>query len=374
MEIEQAIAQAKSVKLRQQEVLTARRISKKRTSNDSIVLSINTLTSMLKAGLSLMECFKILAKQSNNKTLNEVYEDIAKQIEGGESIAEAMRTYPNIFSEMMIALIESGEKSGTLEKNLAFLSEFLKKQNTLNKKIKGALLYPIVILVMTAAELIGMVFLIMPKMEELFMSFPNTPEFTQMIVGISKGIRDNWPVLLIGGIISFFLLSQFFRTKTGKRVTDRIQLNFPIIKKLFRGNLLATFARTLNVLLGGGIPMAKALKITTLTINNSLYQKILQNITDEVEKGQSIALTLKKYPKDFPESFVRMIEAGESTSTLEQNLGFLYEYYSDEVEDLSSNITTLIEPILMILVGVVIGVVAIAVITPLYQFTSSINA
>lgn len=374
MELQTSLEQAKNIKLREKIAKKESIISNIKAPKDSIILSINSLASMLKAGLSLMDCMKILAKQSSNKSLNKVYTSISEDIEKGDSIANAMRKYPNIFSEMMITLIESGEKSGTLEKNLLFLSEFLKKENNLNKKIKGALLYPIVILGMTVVELVGMVFIIMPKMEELFSSFPNIPDFTRMIVTISQGIRNYWYLIIIGVVFLIFLLKLYLKTPSGHVFTDKLQLNFPIIHKLFRGNILATFSRTFNVLLGGGIPMAKAIHITAITINNSVYRKILDKVYDEVKRGNNVADTLKLYPKEFPESFIRMVEVGESTGTLEQNLNFLYEFYSDEVEELSNNITTMIEPILMIFVGIVIGILAIAIITPLYQFTSSINA
>lgn len=373
MELQSALAHAKSVKLREQQQKKEIKVSNIKAPSDMIVLSINSLSSMLKAGLSLMECMKILSDQSSSKTLNIVYKSVADDIEKGDSIADAMRKFPNVFTEMMITLIESGEKSGTLEKNLLFLSEFLKKENNLKKKIRGALIYPAVILSMTLVEIVGMAFVIMPKMEELFKSFPNTPEFTKLIMDISKGLRDYWPLIIAGIALLVFLFKLYLKTKSGHIFVDKLQLNFPLIKKLFRGNVLATFSRTFNVLLGGGIPIAKAIRITGITINNSVYHIILIKVYEEVKKGKSIAETLKQYPKQFPESFIRMVQVGESTGTLEQNLNFLYEFYTDEVEELSNNITTIIEPILMIFVGLVIGLLAIAIITPLYQFTSSIN-
>jgi type IV pilus assembly protein PilC len=222
--------------------------------------------------------------------------------------------------------------------------------------------------------MIAMIFFIFPRLEDLFKSFPNIPALTQNIMHFSGIIRENWYYVLVGLIIFYFATAQFFKTKKGKRLAHWLAINFPIMKGLFVSNILANFSRTLTILMKSGINISSALKISINTVGNGIYSDKLQQVYENAEKGQSISESLKEHPKFFNKSFIKMVEVGERTGTLEDNLSYLHKFYTDRVDDITNNIVTFIEPLLLILVGVIIGFLGISVIVPIYQLMSSINA
>jgi type IV pilus assembly protein PilC len=340
----------------------------------AILVSIRNLYLMLKSGLALNEAVRTLAYQTPDERLQITYAEIAEKIDQGKNLADSMREYPKIFPEIVISVVGVGEKGGSLETNLSFLADYLKKAHTLNKKIKGALIYPAIVMALTLVEMIGVIFLILPKLEELFASFENIPSLTKGILRMSTFVRENAIILFAGLVILIILFLMFLRTKPGKKFKDFIAIRTPVIKKLTINNILASFSRTLGILLETGIPLVTAMEISTVTVSNSFYKKKLEQISEEVKNGKSVAVSMGKYPKYFPVTFVKMIEVGESTGTLEETLSYLYDYHAEEVEELSNNLSTLIEPILLIFIGFMIGGLAIIIIGPIYQLTGSINA
>lgn len=339
----------------------------------AILVSIRNLYLMLKSGLALNEAVATLAYQTPDERLQVAYAEIAEKINGGKTLADSMREYPKIFPDIVISVVAVGEKGGSLETNLSFLADYLKKAHTLNKKIKGALIYPAIVMGLTVIEMLGVIFLILPKLEELFSSFENIPSLTKSILSMSQFVRENSLILLAGIAVLIVLFIMFLRTKAGKKFKDFMAIKTPVIKKLTTNNILASFSRTLGILLETGIPLVSAMEIATSTVGNSFYQNKLMEISNEVKNGKSVADSMSKYPKYFPVTFVKMIEVGEGTGTLEETLAYLYDYHAEEVEELSNNLSTLIEPLLLIFIGVMIGGLAIIIIGPIYQLTGSIN-
>ncbi len=350
------------------------KLKKMKVSVTSLIMMTKSLASMLKASIPITEAIKILEEQSDDKTLSEILSAINTDIQSGEKLAAAMEKFPKAFPEMMVSLIYAGESGGSLELNLNYLGDYLSKQHEVNKKIKTALIYPLIIIGLAGVQMTAMVFFIFPRLEELFISFPNVPALTQNIIRVSGMIRENWYFILIGIIIIFLAFSQFFKTKKGERFLSWLSINFPILKNLFVSNILANFSRTLSILMQSGINISKALKISSNTIGNQIYADKIMQVYDNAKKGQSISESLKEHPKYFNKSYVKMIEVGERTGTLEDNLGYLHKFYTEKVDDITGNITTFIEPLLLILVGAIIGFLGISVIVPIYQFMSSINA
>lgn len=344
-----------------------------RVSQVNLALSIRHLSVMLESGLALEDSLDVLGKQSPDPLLREAYIDILKEVRSGKTTSSAMRKYPKIFSDVIISIVEVGEQGGTLEKNLSFLAVFLKKNYELLRKVKGAMVYPIIILLLTSVEMLGVIYFILPKMESLFNAFENPPFMTMMVINISKFMRENIFFILIAVFIFVVVAYRFFKTKTGQDFKDRLIINIPIIKELARKNILATFSRTLGILLESGIPLSDALKITTSTTGNVVYARIFQELQSEVQKGKNIADILERYPKDFPALYVKMIDVGEKTATLEDNLLYLYDFYAEEVEEMSNNMSTIIEPLLLIFIGLMVALLAIAIVGPIYQLTGNIN-
>lgn len=346
----------------------------KKISELDIALSIRHLALMLKSGLSLSESVKVLSKQSEDARLRNVFEAIHKNLSTGNNLSTSMAKYPKIFSEMVISIVTVGEEAAVLEKNLIFLADYLKKKYEFDKRIKGAMTYPIIIFSLTGVEMLGMVFFILPKMEALFSSFKNIPPFTKAILNATGFMRQNGLYIVLG-LVLLIIINSYIKNKTafGKKVSDFISLRFPVLGKVNRFRFLANFSRTLGILLESGTSFSQALKVAAESVNNGEYIKALDQVRKDIKGGRNLATSLALHPKLFPETYTKILEISESTGTLEENLGFLADYYTDEVTDLTENLATLLEPIMLILVAVMIGVLAITIVGPIYQLIGSIN-
>lgn len=338
-----------------------------------VIISLRHLSLMLKSGLALGDSINVLASQAATPALQKIYKQISEDIQSGLGLADAMRPYEEVFTGVVISVVDAGEQAGALEANLDFVADYLKRDHELRKKLKGALTYPVIVFAMTFTELVGVIFFLLPKMEDLFRSFENVPAFTQGVLNVSNFMRSN--VVIIAWIVLSVVLTIYIvsRTRLGKRIWDRLSLVLPVINRITKYDHIARFSRTLGMLLRSGVPLSKAIKVTGNSIQNSVYEKILKEAHVTVSGGANLSVALAKYPKYFPATFIRLVEAGEGTGTLEENLMYLYDFYSDEVLDLATNITTLLEPILIILVGMLIGLLAITIVVPVYQLTGTIN-
>lgn len=339
----------------------------------TLLISIKSLAALLKAGIPLSETIETISGQSSDENLNSIYTYISQEVKKGISLATAMRLFPKVFPETVASVVEAGEKGGSLEKNLIFVAETIQKEWEINKKLKGAVIYPVIIVGMTMVEFLGMIFIILPKLEVMFEAFENIPAFTLFIMNVAKFIRINWMVIF--GIIFVLIIGLviFLRTKPGKKFTGWLAINFPILKKLFTANILSSFSRTLSVLLASGIPLERSMEITSSTTSNFIYADILKKVHGGIQHGKDLSISLGEYPKYFNASFVKMIDIGEVSGSLEENLMYLHEFYTEEVTEMSNNIVTFIEPLLLILVGLIIGGLGITVLMPIYQLMGTIN-
>ena len=351
-----------------------KKLKKAKVPVTEIIMFTKSLASMLQATIPLPEAIKILEEQSDDKIFKEILSLVCLDIEGGETLSRSMEKFPKAFPEIMVSLVYAGESAGSLETNLNYLADFLTKQHEVNKKVRGALIYPGIIIALTCVQLTGMVFFVFPKLEELFETFPNVPQLTQNIIYASGVVRENWYFVLIALFILIFIIAQFLKTAKGRRFLSWLSISAPILKTLFVSNILANFSRTLNLLMKSGMDISKALDVSVNTVGNDIYSEKLAEVNENARKGKSISESLKEHPKFFNKSYVKMIEVGERTETLEDNLGYLYKFYTEKVDDITENITTFIEPLLLILVGAIIGFLGITVIVPIYQLMSSINA
>lgn len=357
-------------KAREKELKKLRRIT---VSTSNLLISIKSFAALLRASISLSEAVKTMSEQSNDKNLNKIYQFIHQEIDSGSSLSDAMALFPKIFPESMVSVVEAGERGASLEKNLLFIAESIKKSYELNRKMKGAIIYPAIIISLTMIEFIGMIFVVLPKMEDLYRSFDNVPAFTIFIMNTAQSVRSNW-MIIVGILLGILLLIYLFlRTKPGKYLISWLSLHFPILKNLFISNILASFARTLGVLLASGLPISKALLISSNTIGNDIYAKVLKTVHSNIDEGQNLSTSLAEHDQFFNKSFVKMVEIGELSGTLEENMMYLHDYYSDDVTEMSNNIVTLVEPLLLILVGVIIGLLGVTILMPIYQLMGSIN-
>jgi len=338
-----------------------------------IAMAIRHLALMLKAGMPIAEALSILVEQSEDKRLGRAFADLSTKVNSGTSLAIAMKDHPKIFSKVVSSVVDVGEQGATLEINLIFLASFLKSNYELQRKIKGALSYPMIILGITVLEMTGVIFYILPKLDDLFSSFDNVPVFTQFLMDLSEFVRGNIFLMLGGGIVWLVSYKIFMKSKWGIYIKEYLSLHFPIVKDLTQKNVLTTFSRTLGILLESGLPIVHAIEISAETIENGFYSKSLVKISQSVKGGNTLASALDKYPELYPKTYTKMIEIGEKTGSLEDNLLYLHEFYTEEVKDMADNLTTLLEPILLVFIGAMIGLLALSVVTPIYQLTGSIN-
>lgn len=329
---------------------------------------------MLKSGLSLEAAIKVLSEQLDDARLREIFAEILFGINEGVSIAETMRNHRNIFSNLVISLISSGEQGGTLEKNLFILADYLKKAHELQQKVKGAMIYPLIVLGMTSVEVLGVVYFLLPRLDSMFSTFGDLPEFTKVILDAAKFIRDNTVSLLLIILVFIITLALFLnKTKIGKRIKNWFALNFPVFKNLNKNTILSNFSQTFALLLENGIPITKALEIAAETSDNVYYQESLAKINESVQGGLSMAQSMEKFPKYFPPTYSKMVEIGEQTGSLSETLLYVHEFYAEEAAEVSNNLATLLEPILLIFIGVMIGGLAMIIIGPIYQLMGTIN-
>lgn len=338
-----------------------------------LALSIRHIVTMIKSGLPIDEAIGVISKQVEDPMLKDVYGQIYNDIHAGTTLADAMRKHKNVFQDITISVIEIGEQGGTLEKNLQFLSNYLKKQYELKRKIKGATTYPIIIFALTILEMLGVIYFILPRLESVFKGLADIPPFTKFLLDFSGFIRNNGPLVLGVLIVIFIIIKRLLATGLGKRFKDYMSLRIPVFKEINKKTILSNFSRTLGILLESGVPFQRALEISSNTIGSLTYEKILRELSERTKDGSNLFTALSEHPKFFPPTFVKLIETGEQTGSLEENLNYLYDFYTEEVIDLSNNLTTLLEPLLLIFVGVMIGGLALLIITPIYQLTGSIN-
>lgn len=338
-----------------------------------VALAVRHLSIMLKSSMSIADAIEVLANQADNPKLQKIFGEVHAEIISGNTLSSAMAKHPKAFSHVVVSVIKVGEAAGTLEKNLIFLADFLKANYELNRKVKGALIYPVIVFGITVFEMLGVIFFILPKLEDLFNSFESQQSLTVFIMATTGFLRENWIAFLIGAIIAVLLLKLFLKTEFGQRTKDRVKLRFPVIKDLTKKHILTNLSRTLSILLESSIPISESLKISADTVDSYVYKQAMLDIHEKVSGGMNVAEAMMEYDKLFPGTYVKMIEIGEQTGTLEENLMYLHGFYAEEVKEISSNLATLLEPLLLIFIGLMIGLLAITIVGPIYQLTGNIN-
>jgi type IV pilus assembly protein PilC len=329
------------------------------------------LSIMMIAGLTIVQGLDILKKQQTKEDLRNVIDDIEKQIKAGNTFSFALRRYPQYFSNLYIALIKSGEATGKLAEVLTKLSDNLEKEQEVRGRLKNAMIYPaIVILAMLGVMFILMTFVV-PKMLELYKEFKSELPFTtRSLIFVSGIFVSYWPFILIGSALTFYFGATYARTKKGKRMFDRIMLSIPKLNTVVAVSALVNSTRTLAILIGSGVSILEALTIIVDTTDNILYQESFKRIYKEVERGRSLGAALSS-ETIFPPILVQMTVIGENTGHLDETLMRISKYFETESELAIKAMTTLIEPTILIVLGVGVGFIVLSVITPLYNLTSS---
>ncbi len=338
------------------------------------LLFVKHLRMMIKAGVPLRESVLEIQNETNSRKFKAILKKIVDDLDNGESLSRSLSRYPDVFDDLFVNLIKTGESSGTLEESLEYLGIQLEKSQDLKKKITSAMLYPALILIATFALIGLLAFFIFPKLLPLFEGFNiDLPLPTRILLWFIKTMQAFGFiifVLVLLGLGFLFFISKF---RAVKFLNHRLVLSLPLIGKFNRNINLAYLARTLGTLVKSGVPIVEALNITAKTLNNLVYRKYLKESVTKVQKGQEISKFLKGNPKLFPPVFSRMISTGEKTGRLDESLFYLAEFYEKEIDNATKNLSQILEPMLLIVVGLVVGFIAISIIMPIYKIAHSLS-
>ena len=345
-----------------------------RVKDDEVVMMTRNLGSMLVAGLPLSRALSVIERQSTNPKLKGVLKDVREQIEKGEQFNTSLAKYPNIFSDLYISMVKAGEESGMLAESLSTLALQMEKASNLKKKIKGAMMYPAIVIVIMAIIGVLMMIYVMPSITGTFVKLGvDLPTTTKILIATSNFMVNN-TILVIGGMIggvAGFLYS--LRTKYGKIVFHWFIIHLPVIGNLVKETNAARTARTLSSLLHSGVDVIRSLNITEEVIQNVYYKPIIQDAAERVEKGTALSETFIENNKLYPVLVGEMILVGEETGQIAQMLEQLATFYETEVENKTKDLSTIIEPLLMVVIGGTVGFFALAMIAPIYSIGDSIG-
>ncbi len=343
------------------------------------VLIVKQLSTMISAGIPLIQAIDILVQQAEKESTKEKIQNIYKSIESGISLSEAFEKEEGIFSEVQINLIAAGEKSGNLNEMLGKVAEDMDKSKNLRGKIVGAMIYPVIIFVVMIAVLIIMITFMVPQLEQLYESLGQTelPLVTRILVSIG-GIFTNTlgiifvPIFLLSSILGY---KYFVSTKGGRRAVDKFKLKIPIFGNLITKIELVEFTRILSMLLKSGIPIIDAVDIVSRAMGNVLFVNTVYNSKQGLIKGDALSIALVKNNKDgvFPLILLKILSTGEEAGKLDKVLDDMSKYYEAEVEQITSNLTKLMEPLILVIAGVMVAFLAIAIYFPLYQIMQSVQ-
>jgi type IV pilus assembly protein PilC len=338
------------------------------------IFFIDNLRIILKAGISLVEALRILALQVANPRFQKIITGVKNEIEKGQSLSETLAHYPKILPPIYIKMVNAGEVSGKLEESLLEIVNQMKKNYELNSKIRGAMIYPAVILVAVIGVGIEMIVFVLPKLLDVFKEANLAlPLSTRILIFISDFLRrSGWLVLIILTAVAILVAVLYKRQPKFKLFCHGIELRLPIIGQIIKQINLARLALTLNSLLKSGVPIVASFEITANVVGNTLYQEALIKASQKIKGGETIAENLEKYPRLFPPLVTQMILIGDKTGTVETVLKNLSDYYEAEADRIIKNLSTIIEPLLIIFLGLVVGALAVSIISPIYSLNQGV--
>ncbi len=333
------------------------------------------LATMIRAGIPVTEALETISEESKSAGFKKVISDVLSKVTNGSSLYEALSAHKRVFDPFYISLIQISEESGTLDENLDFIAKQLAKNYSLKKKIQGAMLYPMLILVSTIVMGGFIAFFILPQLTDFFSAFNmELPITTKVLIFVANAFKFHGIEIVLSVVSALVVLKIVLNTPLIKPLWHSALLRIPVIGSFISNAELAQFARNFGILIKSGVPIAHSIDITADTLSNLSYKHDLQNIGKSLSKGKNISETLReKHFYEFPSLVTKMISVGEKTGKLDESLLYLGEYYEEEIDNFSKNLTTILEPIMLIGIGLMVGFVALAIITPIYQFTGSIG-
>lgn len=335
-----------------------------------IVIFTRQLSTMIDAGLPLVQCLQILGKQQANPTFKKTINALQNDVETGNTLADSMRKHPKVFDNLYANMIEAGEVGGILDTILSRLAEFMEKAMALKKKIKGAMTYPTICLGISLVILVVILVFVVPVFSEMFEGFGSAlPAPTQIVVNMSEGLKEYSIYLIIGIGLLVFIIKKIYSTEKGRIKMDAMFLKAPVVGDLIRKVAVAKFTRTLGTMLQSGVPILDALQVVGRTAGNKIVEIAVFRVRDAIAEGRAIAEPLEETGV-FPNMVVQMINVGEQVGALDVMLEKIADFYDEEVDQAVENLTAMIEPFMMVFLGGMIGGLVVAMYLPIFKIAT----
>lgn len=341
-----------------------------RIKEKNVVVFCRIFSTMINAGLPLIQCLDLLAQQEENKAFAKIIRAVKEDIEGGTSLTDALKKYPKVFDELFVNLIAAGEAGGILDVILGRLSNYMEKAMKLKNKVKGAMTYPIAVLVISAGVVALLLIKVIPVFKKMFEGMGGQlPGPTAMIIAASEFAQSYWWIILGVLVAIAIAFNRFYNTDKGRWMVDSLSLKVPILGLLLKKVAVAKFSRTLSTMISSGVPILEGLNIVSKTSGNRVVENALLKTRQSISEGRSIAEPLAE-TGIFPPMVVQMIAVGEATGALDSMLNKIADFYDDEVDDAVTAMTTLLEPLMMVFLGGIVGGMIIAMYLPIFKMAA----
>jgi len=359
-----------TIKEKPKDILENIAIFRPKVTGKDIVIFTRQMSTMIDAGLPLVQCLQILSKQQDNSTFKRVLTEVLADVESGTTLADSMRKHPKVFDNLYSNMIEAGELGGILDTILSRLATFKEKAMALQKKIKGAMTYPAICLAISLVILVVILVFVVPVFDEMFQDFGSTlPAPTQFVVSMSRFFKSNFIFIIIGGFFVSFIIKRIYNTEKGRLKIDSWLLKAPVVGTLVRRVAVSKFTRTLSTMLQSGVPILEALQVVGRTSGNKVIERAVFHVADSIAEGRPIAEPLEESGV-FPNMVVQMINVGESVGALDTMLEKIADFYDEEVDQAVGNLTAMIEPFMMVFLGGMIGGLVVAMYLPIFKIAS----
>ncbi|MBC8002148.1 MAG: type II secretion system F family protein [Opitutaceae bacterium] len=338
-----------------------------------LVVFTRQLATMIDAGLAMVQSLQALAEQTNNKVMRDVIKDVTTRVEGGDSFSEALSKHPKVFSKLYVCMVGAGEKGGLLAEIMSRLATYLENTARLRKKVKSAMMYPTAVTIIAIGITIFLLVKVVPVFGDIFSGFgAKLPTPTQYLINISNIMQKLWWALALGAVAVVYGWLYFIKTPPGRWFWDSKRIKMPIFGVIAHKICLARFTRTFASLIRSGVPILEVLSIVANTVGNVVMEKALRITATDIERGESISAALGKHPV-FPSMIIRMVSAGEQTGKIDSMLERIADFLDEEIETTLSGLTSLIEPLLIVFLGVVVGGIVICMFLPIFKMSDIIN-
>ncbi len=338
-----------------------------------VVIMTRQFATMINAGLPLVQALGILADQTENKILADVTRQVVYDVESGHTLADALRKHPKAFSDLFVNMVAAGEAGGILDTILIRLAQFLEKNDAIIRKVKGAMVYPVVILSVAAIAITVLLIFVIPTFQAMFASVNlELPLPTRIVIGLSNLLKHYWWAILgaMGG--TAFGINRYYQTEPGKLQIDTFMLNVPVLGDVIRKSAVSRFTRTLGTLISSGVSILDGLEITARTAGNQVIHNAVMESRASIAGGETIAAPLQK-SKVFPPMVISMIAVGEQTGGLDEMLSKIADFYDEEVDAAVSTLLSLMEPIMIVVLGVIVGGMVVAMYLPIFDMVNAVQ-